>query len=214
MYNTLTDGELVQLLSLFKDSQNTFVQKVINSLPDIIYVMNLDTQDVIYSSRLLAFEIGYPTEEVEKMENPILDIMHPDDRKRFIVHLQHVKNSKPGEVVSIEFRLVTPAGKIAWFIDRNSIFTRNTDGSALTKIGITHEITRRKEQELALLKNKSIMDSSELLAGTGSWEYEKSSESFTLSRGMYALFNLPVGTKVNVELNQIVKGGVTIIATL
>src|SRR5688572_5080519 len=196
MENILTDGELVKLFSLFKDSQNTFIQKVIKSLPDIIYVMNLDTQAVIYSSRLIALEIGYTAEVVDKLENSILDIMHLEDRDRFIMHLQDVKNSTPGEVVSIEFRLVTPEGKIAWFIDRNSIFTRNISGSALTKIGITHEITNRKEQELALLKNKSIMDISELLAGTGSWEYEKSSESFTWSPGMYALFNLPVGMKV------------------
>jgi hypothetical protein len=196
MHNILTDAEVAHLFELFKDRQNTFIQKVIKALPDLIYVMNLDTHAIIYSSRLIALEIGYSAQAIDAMTHPILDIMHPDDLERFVQHLQDVKSSKPGEVLSIEFRLIRNDGKIAWFIDRNTIFTRNINGIAVTKIGITHEITERKAYEEDLLKHKQVIEQSEILAGSGSWAYDHSSRVFTWSAGMYRLFNLPHGTTV------------------
>jgi PAS domain S-box-containing protein len=196
MYNILTDEEVAHLFLLFKDHQNTFIQKVVKALPDLIYVMNLDSQAIIYSSRMIALEIGYSPQQVEAMNHPILDIMHPDDRPRFLQHLQDVKNSTPGQVLPIEFRLIRHNGKIAWFVDRNTIFTRDLNGAAVTKIGITHEITARKEHVEELLKQKKIIEQSEMLAGSGSWAYDRTSGSFTWSAGMYRLFNLALGTAV------------------
>ena len=83
MYNILTDEEVAQLFLLFKDRQNTFIQKVVRALPDLIYVMNLDTHAIIYSSRMIALEIGYSAKAVDEMAHPILDIMHPHDLERF-----------------------------------------------------------------------------------------------------------------------------------
>ena len=100
-------------------------------------------------------------------------------------------------MLPIEFRLLRPDGKISWFVDRNTIFARNINGAALTKIGITHEITERKAHEEELLRHKKIIEQSELLAGGGSWAYEHASGAFTWSKGMYTLFNLPTGTTVH-----------------
>ena len=196
MYNILTDGELIHLFSLFKDSQNSFIRKLINSLPDLVYVMNLDSYAIIYTSRMIAAEIGHSDKEVNNMAHPILDIMHPDDRESFLKHLQDVKKSQHGEVLTIEYRLIKPNGDIAWFVDRNTVFTRDINQSALTKIGVTHEITLRKANEEQLSKQKKIIEQAEILAGTGSWDYDKVSKNFTWSAGMYRLFDLPMDLPV------------------
>ena len=196
MYNILTDGEITRLFSIFKDTQETFIQKLYRALPDIIYVLNLDTYGIIYSSRLIPLELGYSAAESQAMEHPILDILHPADKEKFLKHLQIVKSIKAAEVVEIEYRLIRHDGKIAWFIDRDVVFTRKINGEAATKIGITHDITRRKEHEARLIKQAEIISETEVLACSGSWEYEHSSKTFNWSKGMYRLFNLPVGTAV------------------
>lgn len=48
--------------------------------------MNLDNHAVIYTSRLVAAEVGYSAQDVEEMAHPIFDVMHPGDKQRFIDH--------------------------------------------------------------------------------------------------------------------------------
>ena len=197
IHNILTDDELARLFDQFKDSGNTFIQKVVKAVPDTLYVLNLDSLEIIYSSRSIASEMGYSTEEVANLAHPILSIMHPMDKELFLSHLQDVKNSLPSQVLTVEYRLIRHNGKIAWFIDRDTIFTRNTQGVAVTKIGTTHEITKRKELELVRIEHELIMDETEKIADSGSWVYNQTSGSFTWSPGMYRLFNLPQGVKVH-----------------
>src|ERR1700754_687413 len=121
MYNILTDAEISHLFHLFKDKQNEFVQHIVKTLPDRIYVMNLESHAIIYSSRLIAVEIGYPADDIERMKDPFLDVMHQEDRPRFLQHLEQVKQSAQGEVLPIEYRLIRRNGTIAWFIDRNTV---------------------------------------------------------------------------------------------
>lgn len=194
--NILTDAEISYLFSQFKDTQDTFIQRVIKALPDFVYVMKLDDYSLIYSSGLMTHEIGYSKEEIEQMKHPMLDIMHPADRTKFIEHLDQLKESIPGEVLSIEYRLIRKDGKIAWFIDRNTLFT-TTNKDVLTKIGVTHQITARKEYEQILLKKEKIAQQSEILAQLGSWDYNSTTKMFTWSDGMYILFNLPIGSEVH-----------------
>jgi PAS domain S-box-containing protein len=196
MYNVLTDGEIAQLFSIFKDDQENFIQRLFRALPDTVYVMNLDNNNVIYASRLIALEIGYSEAEVNAVNHPLLDIMHPADKKHFIDHLDEVKKSKPGEVLSLEYRLIRHDGTIAWFVDRNTIFTRKPSGAGQTKIGITHEITERKIQQLKIEKHLKVIEELEALSRSGSWEYDRSTKSFQWSPGMYRLFELPMNTKV------------------
>lgn len=207
----LTDADISHLFSHFKDTQNTFIHRVLKALPDIVYVMKLDDYGMIYSSGLMAHEIGYSEEEVERMNHPILDILHPQDRERFLQHLEDVKNSAPGDVLSIEYRLIKKDGKLAWFIDRNTLFT-STNKEAPTKIGISHQITERKEYEQALIKNEKIMQQAENLAQIGSWDYDFPSKIFTWSEGMYKLFDIPTGTKVHPSIykDYCIKGDLAI----
>jgi PAS domain S-box-containing protein len=191
MYSILTDQEIITLFSSLGNTEKNFLQKVVRAIPDVLYVMNLETRVILYSSRLVALEIGYSAKEVDAMDNPIIDIMHPDDKPRFINHLEEVKATGNQQVVSIEYRLIRHDGKIAWYNDRNTVFTRTVKGVPHTKIGIAHEITERKQYQERLLANAKIIEQSEALAATGSWEYDVSSKDFTWSPGMYKLFNVP-----------------------
>jgi PAS domain S-box-containing protein len=196
MENILTDKEIVDLFTHFSDTEKNFIQKVVKALPDVLYVMNLDNKTIIYSSRLIALEIGYSVKDVEEMSHPIFDVIHPADRDRFLKHLEEVRSSFDQKVHGIEYRLIKRDGKIAWFSDRNTVFTKDVNGIPHTKIGIVHEITEQKEYEQRLLRKEKIIEQTEALAGTGSWEYDVSSKEFIWSAGMYSLFEMPAGVPV------------------
>lgn len=66
------------------------------------------------------------------------------------------------------------------------------DGVATT----TADITGRKEAEQQLRQNLQQLKQAEQVAQLGSWEYEPATDTLRWSAGMYRLFDLPVGTPV------------------
>jgi PAS domain S-box-containing protein len=67
-------------------------------------------------------------------------------------------------------------------------------------VATAQDITQRKKAEEELQKSLTILQHTEELAQTGSWEYEIESGSFHWSEGMYKLFGLPQQMKVQPEI--------------
>ena len=62
------------------------------------------------------------------------------------------------------------------------------------------DVTRRKIYEAERDRNYILLHQSEKVAGTGSWDYDLLSGTFTWSDGMYRLFNLQKGIEVKPEI--------------
>ena len=67
-------------------------------------------------------------------------------------------------------------------------------------IGLAQDVTGRLSAETELHKNLTLLQQSEEVAGTGSWEYDIASGSFLWSGGLYQMFNIPSGTPVQPEI--------------
>jgi PAS domain S-box-containing protein len=67
-------------------------------------------------------------------------------------------------------------------------------------IATAQDITQRKKAEEELRKSITILQHTEELAQSGSWEYEIATGSFHWSEGMYKLFGLPQQMKVHPEV--------------
>jgi signal transduction histidine kinase len=76
-----------------------------------------------------------------------------------------------------------------WF---SCMFVKSGDALVATNI----DITARKEAEEERVRNYTLLQQSEQLAATGSWDYDPTRGSFTWSDGMYRLFNLEKGKEV------------------
>ncbi|GGB83721.1 PAS domain-containing sensor histidine kinase [Dyadobacter sediminis] len=62
------------------------------------------------------------------------------------------------------------------------------------------DITKRKKAEQEKFKNLILLQQTEDLANAGSWEYNRTTETYTWSPGMYRLFGLTPGTEVTPEI--------------
>jgi PAS domain-containing protein len=103
-------------------------------------------------------------------------------------------------VVEIEYRLKNAGGGYNWYCDRNSVFRRDSRNIPVEKIGISQNITARKEQEGQLLVDGSIRRQAEAIVSMGTWEYTIATDEFIWSAGMYDLFNLPMDIRPTPEL--------------
>jgi PAS domain-containing protein len=76
-----------------------------------------------------------------------------------------------------------------WF---SSMFVKLDDGLVSTNL----DITERKLVEQKGLKNLTLLEQTEELAKSGSWEYDLSTKNFWWSDGMYRIFQIPKGSVV------------------
>ncbi len=177
--------------------ESHLTNQILDTSPDIIYIMDLNTRQVTFTNRIVAAYLGYTRQQIMQMANPVFDIMHPEDIPRMMEHLDKVKTiSLDDEVVEIEYRLKKAKGGYCWFIDRNSVFNRNPDNIPLEKIGICRDISKEKEREGKNLTSIKLLKQSEEIVDIGSWEYCVESEEFKWSEGMYNLFRIPFGEEV------------------
>ncbi|UOQ52152.1 PAS domain-containing protein [Hymenobacter cellulosivorans] len=89
------------------------------------------------------------------------------------------------------------ANLTGWF---DVAYTRLDDGFFTQAF----EITSRKEVEQELVKNLTLLLQLESVAQLGSWEYELTTGAFRWSAGMYKLFDLLPGTRVEPGIYQAV----------
>jgi PAS domain S-box-containing protein len=168
-----------------------FIDQIVETSPDIIYIMDLNTLQVIYTNRQIAVELGYTKPQIDQMKNPLIDIMYEEDMPPFIEHLQKIKTSgSDHKVMEIEYRLKDAKGNIRWFCDRNTVFKRNSHNSPVEKLGFSQDTTIRKEQEEQLRTDIDILSQAEEITRMGTWEYDIDTGKFKWSDGMYRLFNL------------------------
>ncbi|HXZ93581.1 MAG TPA: PAS domain S-box protein [Burkholderiales bacterium] len=72
------------------------------------------------------------------------DLVHPDDRERFLAAgRQALASCGP---YAVEFRTVTRDGEVRWISARGSVIT-GADGTAAKMIGVSQDVTERKRQE-------------------------------------------------------------------
>ena len=82
--------------------------------------------------------------------------VHPDDWQSF--REKNKQFAKTGESYSSEHRIIRPNGEFRWIRETGAAFKRADDGSAITSVGIVHDITDQKKVESALAEAKLIAE--------------------------------------------------------
>lgn len=147
----VTEG--VQVQHALKESQR-LIQRVTETLPDIVFVYDVSLRANIYSNRQLSLYLGY-------RHNPHIDIyslpvyLFAQDRPLVTQSLQNLLNSLPDDNGneahhSIEIRALHHDSSVRWFSLQSSVFRRTPEGEVAQVIGILQDITHRKRTEEAL----------------------------------------------------------------
>lgn len=132
------------------NEQAHFIQSTNKALPDILFVMNLYTRELLYINHSFRERMGYAEGPVEKGTDNFLGLVHEDDLPAVLAHFTEMQAAIDGNVFEIEYRIRAADGSVHWFRDRSAIFKRDKKGNALEKIGIAQDITERKKAEQEL----------------------------------------------------------------
>ena len=149
----VTDRKEAELA--LQESQQ-FIKKVADATPGILYLYDLEEQRNIYTNTSMFQLLGYTSDEITAMDSPLIpQLVHPEDLPKIIKYHASFVGVEDGETREIEYRMRAASGQFLWLQSRDTIFGRNAEGQAKVIIGVSQDITTRKQAESALRESEA-----------------------------------------------------------
>ena len=132
-------------------SQNRhFVESILNSTPNLIYVYDLIEKKNLYFNRGALDILGYTPQQIQDMgEHFFVNLLHSDDL--FKVNEHHRLITQFGNLREIEYRMKDVNGQWRWLRSRDVLFARTPAGEPWQILGSAEDITDHKHLENRIL---------------------------------------------------------------
>ena len=112
--------------------------------------------------------------------------VHPNDH--LIISNAYECILKEKKQIEIEFRILLPGNKILWV--QNYILPFFDNDRLIRLKGVNIDITERKTNEIAILKNHDSIRQAQVIAKMGSWEYDPIHDVGIWSKNLFHLLKL------------------------
>jgi PAS domain S-box-containing protein len=143
-----------------KESQNQF-RLLTETIDDVIYVIDLKKQKIIYISPAVEKITGYEKESFYENSDQWMEIMLPEDRSKVLSFISQMNNEDKKK--KIEYRIQTRDGGEKWLSEVFKILT-DENGKPLQVVGHATDITLEKESKKRLENSeknyRNLVDSS------------------------------------------------------
>jgi diguanylate cyclase (GGDEF)-like protein len=138
--------ELARVNSTLGDRER-FLSRILSMSPSVVYLFDMAASRYSYASRPLASLLGF---DGERPLDPI------DGMEGIEKHRAAFTSAADGEVRSFEFSARGAEGSTMWLQMKETVFSRNDDGSIRSILGVLNDITLQKEREECLRKESAI----------------------------------------------------------
>lgn len=139
--------------------------------------LNLETGEGAWSEQLYRL-LGLDPKGPPIDKTRLLEMVHPDDRGK----MEKLPGLTSGadEYQEHEARFIMPDARIRTFYTR-AVPLSNAEGRVTGLVGLSQDISDKKEEEDRLRKSEMLLAQAEKLANLGSWEYDVTSKTLTWS---------------------------------
>jgi PAS domain S-box-containing protein len=155
----------LELANRALESSRRFIERVANTAPDFIYVLDVINQRYIYANDTYERLLGLSRERLlsETGLEFVLAQIHPDDvgplmerQNDLLAYLsERPERQHTGEVFEFEYRVRGPSGDWHWIHSWSVPFETAPDGRVSQVLGVAHDITERKHAEAALVESEA-----------------------------------------------------------
>src|SRR5262249_5796834 len=138
-------------LSLQKSEER--FQCMANNIQEIFWTMDASTQEVTYVNRAYATITGQHLESIRSNPTSYRELIHPEDRIRFLSKLREV--AERGSLDE-EFRFIRADGEIRWaWVKGARVQSKSTNDWI---VGTAQDITSRKEAETKIIEQLDVVE--------------------------------------------------------
>ncbi|WP_161569301.1 ATP-binding protein [Candidatus Oscillochloris fontis] len=128
-----------------------FIQRVAQATPDMIYVYDLQTDQVVYANMEQGPGGISPVAIIGNQHDADLK---PDELAERHAYLTQIANAADMHVCSREYRVYQADGSRLWLLRRDTVFARDEQGQPTQILGVVQDVTERRHRSEALLRAK------------------------------------------------------------
>jgi PAS domain S-box-containing protein len=133
-----------------------FIDKVVEAIPDSVFVFDRSQQRSIFSNGHHIDVFGYETEEFRSAGlDWVVSLIHPRDLDAWSEHFERLGKAADGETLEVTFRIKHKDGDWRWLRAHERVFTRDEQGAVTHTVGFTRDITEQYEMEEALRSSEA-----------------------------------------------------------
>lgn len=135
-----------------QESRN-LIARMMESSPQIAYVLNLATGSISYANGQLAKLLNISVQEMNERGTTLLELVHPEDLEVVRKHYDEVRVGSDQDIHTIEFRMARVDGTYRWVRTKETVFVRDARGNVTQILGSAEDVTdkRANEERLRLL---------------------------------------------------------------
>ncbi|PRY12036.1 PAS domain S-box-containing protein [Pontibacter ummariensis] len=153
----ITDRRQAELA--LQDSQN-FVRNVARTIPNIVYIYDLEEGRYVYLNEKVQSVLGYSPTEIQQMGDQVLTtITLPKDLPKMYHHVFRMLKAGDGDILEVEYLMQCKDGSIKELCCRESVFKRHANGKVRQIIGAAEDVTEVRKQSRELLQQKEFYES-------------------------------------------------------
>lgn len=144
---------------------------------------DLGTDEVYWSDQLF-HNFGLEPRGLTSISE-IFEYVHPEDIE--LMKSEVARARKSGELQTVNFRIITPEGKIRYMYGVN--IRQIKEGEQVIKMtGIVQDVTIIKQAELALKENEDKLKAAQKIAKLGYWDWDYEKKSLQCSEEIFQIF--------------------------
>ncbi|MBC5773517.1 PAS domain S-box protein [Pontibacter sp. KCTC 32443] len=155
--NNITERRKAELA--LEESQN-FVRNIAHTIPNIIYIYDLEQDHSIYVNEHLHSVLGYTDQDIADMEGHVFgSLLLPDQLPKMYSHTYGMFSALDGEVHEIEYLVKSKTGEHKNLLCRESVFKRKENGQVQQVIGSAEDVTTLRRNSIELKEQKEFYES-------------------------------------------------------
>ena len=168
-----------------------FVEKLTETLPGMVYVYDPIEHRNIYVNPQSLELLGYSPAQLQELGADFMpSLSHPDELLPSMAHLEGFQTAQIGEVREWECRWRHANGEWRWFLNRNTIFSKTPAGGVQQIIGVSIDITDRKQAEANLAQSNARFESAMLAVRGIVSEWDLQTQTVYRSKGLFELLGV------------------------
>lgn len=150
LYRHRAERELRQSRARIEEQQQ-FVERITQTMPDVVYVLDLVEQREVFINRQIGALLGYsPAAQSAPGGASWSTLIHPDDQPRLEASIQAMSANQSSEVTEVQYRMRRADNGWSWLSSRNTVFSRAEDGSVRQILCIVQDISERVQAQEAV----------------------------------------------------------------
>lgn len=132
------------------------LERMADTLPDIVYLYDYVTQQIVYINRQVTAVLGYARNEIEgKTLEALRTLVHKEDRARFEAWDAQFTTASDNEAFDTEYRVKHVNGAYRWLRVHERVCTRTETDAPERILGIAEDVTARQRLH-ALARDRTI----------------------------------------------------------